>query len=742
MPQGITIPPEDISSVMLTAYNQSGRSGGFYMRTLLTGIFLFAVMTVCGGVVKPPDGRTFRLPSNAASGGTVTAELNSEKPLCIRLNGKILGYFKPEGGIIKADLTPAVWYAAENTVECRPDAVLTSVSYEDAVSEPAVVTKLRREKVRMNSSAAQPASRAEELHGTGFNMVMGWSGIHRGVKSNDPGSGEALVSANNMPRLRFLRDEVTVAKAHGLIPIPLMWYHEETQQLMDQTAYEKCRSVGYGVQKTPCPLDSVYWDRLVKPTLKIVAGVYKEFDAPGGMMLDQEFYAGGYPGFTYGGAEDGCYCDSCMKQFFEAVGEDVDLSKAEKRLEYIIRRGYTLEDYQGVLEVRLARKLRGIMQEVRSVKADFLVGLMPGMGNWYTNGVARGMATPGMPVLITGEGEYFRGYNQHSRENQEKLGKWGWPALYLPGLVISSYNAEGLGTKAVEAAQQADGYWLYYGEMFFAKNPRIITDGINPSEYALRESAERYLAAMKKANAYLEKHPAPPAPPTAYAPFPEFDSTDFKITADGITFSDAAAVPANLLTAKPQYAKGITTSSEGGVIFNMEKQGSNGCFQAVAVEPGRKYRMTLNAKASGLSLPVAGFRILEGEKIIAQSVLGCDGSPDWTELTKVFTPTTDTIKVKLLAYGETGIFEFKDAHLAPVVPFRVTSARLPGNTNALKLQIGRKIYAELVNPVTELAYFRLIDGVNDLRLLREIYGDLPQTVRFSGDISGNVSFAK
>lgn len=712
------------------------------MRTLLTGVFLFAVMTVCGGVMKPEDGRTFRLPSGAASGGTVTAELRSDKPLCIRLNGKILGYFKPDGGIIKADFTPAVWYAAENTVECRPEAVLTSVSYEDTVPEPAVVTKLRREKIRMNSSAAQPVSRAEKLRETGFNMVMGWSGIHSGVKPDDTGKNGALVSENNMPRLRFLRNEIAVAKAHGLIPIPLMWYHKETQQLMDRTAYEKCRSVGYGVQKTPCPLDSVYWDRLIKPTLKIVAGVYKELDASGGMMLDQEFYAGGYPGFTYGGAEDGCYCDSCMKQFFQAVGEEVDLSKAGKRLEYIVRRGYTLEDYQGVLEVRLARKLREIMREVRSVKPDFLVGLMPGMGNWYTNGVARGMATPGMPVLITGEGEYFIGYNQHSRENQEKLRKWGWPALYLPGLTISSYNAEGLGAKTVEAAQQSDGYWLYYGEMFFSKNPRIITDGINPSEYALRESADRYLAAMKKANAYLEKHPAPSVPPASCALFPDFDSPDFKITADGITFSDSAEVPVNLLTAKPRYVKGIATSPGGGVIFNMGKQGSNQAVWNATVEPGRKYRMAMNAKASGLSLPVAGFRILEGEKIIAQSLLGCDGSPDWKELAKVFTPKADKIRVMILAYGETGTFEFKDAHLASVVPLRVTSARLTGKNDALKLGIGGKIYAELVNPVTKLAYFRLIDGVNDLRLLWAIYGDLPQTVRFSGDISGNVSFAK
>ena len=203
------------------------------MRTLLTGVFLFAVMTVCGGVMKPEDGRTFRLPSGAASGGTVTAELRSDKPLCIRLNGKILGYFKPDGGIIKADFTPAVWYAAENTVECRPEAVLTSVSYEDTVPEPAVVTKLRREKIRMNSSAAQPVSRAEKLRETGFNMVMGWSGIHSGVKPDDTGKNGALVSENNMPRLRFLRNEIAVAKAHGLIPIPLMWYHKETQQLMD-----------------------------------------------------------------------------------------------------------------------------------------------------------------------------------------------------------------------------------------------------------------------------------------------------------------------------------------------------------------------------------------------------------------------------------------------------------------------------------------------------------------------------
>ena len=98
------------------------------------------------------------------------------------------------------------------------------------------------------------------------------------------------------------------------------------------------------------------------------------------------------------------------------------------------------------------------------------------------------------------------------------------------------------------------------------------------------------LPSMKKANAYLEKHPAPSVPPASCALFPDFDSPDFKITADGITFSDSAEVPVNLLTAKPRYVKGIATSPGGGVIFNMGKQGSNQAVWNAAVEPGRKYR--------------------------------------------------------------------------------------------------------------------------------------------------------
>ena len=148
----------------------------------------------------------------------------------------------------------------------------------------------------------------------------------------------------------------------------------------------------------------------------------------------------------------------------------------------------------------------------------------------------------------------------------------------------------------------------------------------------------------------------------------------------------------------------------------------------------------MNAKASGLSLPVAGFRILEGKKVVAQELLGSEGSGEWKELTKVFTPETDKIRVMILAYGETGFFEFRDAHLAPAVPLKATSVRLTENTDALRVGTGKCIHAELVNPVTKLAYFRLIDGVNDLRLLREIYGALPQAVRFTGDVSANAVF--
>ena len=382
------------------------------------------------------------------------------------------------------------------------------------------------------------------------------------------------------------------------------------------------------------------------------------------------------------------------------------------------------------------------MREVRAVKPDFLIGLMPGMGNWYTNGVARGMAAPGMPVLITGEGEYFIGYNPHSRENQEKLRKWGFPAFYLPGLTISSYNAEGLGAKAAEAALRADGYWLYYGEMFFVRNPRIIREGINPSEYALREPAERYLAAMKKANAYLAARTAPLKAPEKFAPLPSFASPEFAVTAGGITFRDPKAVPGNLLSAGNRYVKNVSTSPEGGVIFSMGKQGSNQTSWSVPVEAGKRYVMTLKARASGISIPVAGFRVQEGGKIILSRLFDCDADGEWTILRGTFTPKTDKVTAVILAYGETGSFEFKDARLVRAVPLNVVSAPLAGDAEAVRLGIGENVYAELVNPVTKLAYFRLIDGENDLRYLREIYGISSGTIRFSGDAAGNISFGK
>ena len=174
----------------------------------------------------------------------------------------------------------------------------------------------------------------------------------------------------------------------------------------------------------------------------------------------------------------------------------------------------------------------------------------------------------------------------------------------------------------------------------------------------------------------------------------------------------------------------------------MGKQGSNISNHTIKVESGKKYRMSLLAKATGLSLPVAGFRILENNKVIKNSSLNCVDAPDWKELDKVFIPKTDSVTVRILAYGETGIFEFKDALLAATVPLDVTSAPLLAGFDGLKLGIGNMIDAELVNPSTKTAYFRLKDEVNDLRLLRAIYGELPQAIRFSGYISDNINFTK
>ena len=711
-------------------------------RKLLSLLLLFGGILSAGNL-HITSGKRFSLPETTAPGGNVFAKLKSRKPLKIRLNGKPLGVFIPQDGVVSVDLTPAVFYNGKNRLESKPQCNGFRLTYEDAVTEPAVITKLRKEKIRLNSSALQSVKRATKLREIGFNIAMGWSHIHKHITPSPKKDGEPLVSKDQMPQLKFLRNEIRVGKESGIIPLPLVWYHKETYALMKQATYDRCHPIGeYGPNKTPCPLDSVYWNRLIKPTLLAVAEIYKELDAPGGIMLDQEFYAPGFPGFTYGGAEDGCFCDSCLKHFFAAVGEKVDPAQIKKPLEYIIKRGYTLQEYQDVLEIRLAKKVRKIALAVRAVKPDFLLGLMPGMGNWYLNGIARGMATPGMPVIISGEDEYFVGLNAHSGENIKNLKRWGWPAFYVPGLTISSYNAEGLGVKSVEAAQRADGYWLYYGEMFFATKPKIILDSVRPSEYALREPSVRYLAALKQANTYLDTHQKPAEKTLDAEKLPRFNSEKFAVSKTGISFRNVTEIPKNLLPKSLKYAKRVRKTAKGTVVFDMGKFGSNKAIANIKVKPGVTYRMTLLFKTKKLSQPIVGFRVKENKKVILRRSPDCHGASDWKKLKSDFTPKTDKIRVEIFACGKTGKFEFKDARLCQVVPFRIQSGKLDAQVSALKLGMGTKCYAELVNPVTNLAYFRLNNGVNDLRLLQEIYGKQPYVVRFSGKLDGNVNFEK
>ena len=182
------------------------------MIKLIMGIFLLVVGLAYGGTLTPQDGKTFLLPFGAAPGGRVIAKLKSNQPVRIRLNGKILGIFKPDKDFITADFTPAVWYGAKNTVKCRPEATVISITYEDTVTEPVVVVRLHKEKIRMNSSAVHSVSRAAALRETGFNMAMGWSVIHKGVKSKYYKKGDPLVSKDNMARLDFVRREIFSGK--------------------------------------------------------------------------------------------------------------------------------------------------------------------------------------------------------------------------------------------------------------------------------------------------------------------------------------------------------------------------------------------------------------------------------------------------------------------------------------------------------------------------------------------------
>ena len=721
----------------------------------------------------------FQLPTSASSERILIAFDAVDEEAKIWLNGRFIRAVATGWNVpFEVDVTAAIRHALPNhlVVQVRDTSNQggiwrpVTVIFQDKNSEKkkfAVVLRLQKESVRAITSGFPGDGGAKNILEAGLNTCMPWSYILSDVKARKVADGEDFVTESDLVnKLSGFREQAQLAQKYGFVFMPLIWFHTDTVPFLTNNNYRRCVSVhGRQTKVTPCPLDEGYWDRLMLPLLKTMAKIEKEVGCSGGASLDMEFYAGDFDGgFTYNKtAIQGCYCDYCFGSFLESRGENISPAKIafSHRAPYI-RQHYSISDYLDFLESKLTVKTRSIAQQVRQIKPDFLMGVLPGMRNWYLRGIARGLSSPGLPVMIFSEAEYSDGFNSKTVEQLTWLEKEDIDAFLLGGLTLNRFSGIGIGAKAAELANKADGYWIYHGQVLHYPDTKIVAARGPQNEYLVIEPVQRYWDGIGKANAWLDKAIVLPEL-QPHGQMPLFTKAllnklpaSVSLNNSGIAIKSAGA-GRSLITngdfQKP-FDSGWQTFDQPPQIVDaphqlgrallfdfgtrVGDQGLTTFFQTIAVEPNSHYHFAMDVRLQGVKSPRVGFQLFapDSPSVFLQQTTNLTDITKTTLQGRVYTDKKSKLILLVLTNGTAGkiwidnirssklnSIRLKTASIAlssSQRPYRLVLPKLPETVN--------DAVWEIMDPITGLPYFREFTDKTDLRYLHAIFPKAPIAV--------------
>ena len=664
-----------------------------------------------------------------------------------------------------------------------------TVTYDEpsGKTKPAFVQRLERQGVRALSSYVGNNAKAQKLIDAGFNLCIPWAYLLGDATARKVEKGRDFVTESDISTktLNRLRDEAKRAKKHNLISLPNIWFHKDTLPFLVENEYRKCVSVyGKRTNITPCPVDEGVWDRLWLPQMKIIANIQKEINCDGGICLDLEYYVGDFAGgFCYDEtAVQGCYCDRCFGVFLSSRDDEHELQdfSLSQRSEYI-KKQYSLTTYLGFQELEVARKVRSVCQEVRKIKPDIIMGMLPGVSgsrfqgieNWFTRGAARGMSTPQLPVLLLSETEYHNGFNFRTTSQLDWLKEQEVPGFLVGGLMIGLFTGQGMGAKAAELTELADGYWLYSGSSLMSNSVRTVAHSEEGKQgaHTIREPAEMYLRALEKATNWLDsgaelddgkgQGSVPIFTPGSVKNIP----TGVSITNKGVKIGFVQKKSSLVINGdfrkpfdsgwktfdeKPKVVK-LHNGKKRALLYDFQKrpgdQGRSSFFQTIQLPPG-KYRVKVDVSTEGLAGDCrVGFNVCSynSPRVLLKDTTN-QTDCDWFTLQGDLSVNEQTkINLVLLANGSVGKMWFDNIRIYDISHIRLetNSLNLSADSVPLKLVLpeppkGANFEWELVNPKTGLGYFGYVSSKTDIRYLTAIYPDAPLGLVLEADFEQSV----
>ena len=319
---------------------------------------------------------------------------------------------------------------------------------------------VQQEKIRGYWSA--PSDIIKPLHEAGFNTLFQRLEI---AVDEEQRSNEQLY-----PGRSFKEEEAEVLKASRLAKeLGMRYFH-----VLDPGPVESIPFAGfknnprrYHDGKMPCPLDKVFWDRVITNrfmyVIKLLSQDTYQLD---GLLIDPEMYY-----FNGGFMTIPCYCEDCIKEFSKQKSKGKELCELdlEKRIAWLSEKNLLL-DYEKWQSDVVAERIAEMRGKIRSERPGLILGFFIFQPLPWFKALAKGLSTEDMPVWICTEGTYSGAFNDDYLKYQKKLEEQvGAPYAFLPGIWVG-YDEKGnlpeafmkvVPSNVYHRAILSAGYWVY-----------------------------------------------------------------------------------------------------------------------------------------------------------------------------------------------------------------------------------------------------------------------------------------
>lgn len=229
-----------------------------------------------------------------------------------------------------------------------------------------------------------------------------------------------------------------------------------------------------GVPLAPCPLQKIYWERILLRRGREIAHMARENPYVVGLGIDPEMYACHmYGHYKPGGT---CYCDHCLGGFLRQQklpeGTLKELAGGEDRRQWLAKQKLA-KQYDAYLEEEMRQIAAWCREELHRIHPDLLLNVyVLEIGNWFCRGLARGLGTPDLPVINFAEHTYYGvGYDRPWLDKTmgrfKDMGSNFLEGSALWDLFFPPTRPGYMAAHAYNLAVRAEGWWYWPGDRLY-----------------------------------------------------------------------------------------------------------------------------------------------------------------------------------------------------------------------------------------------------------------------------------